>query len=168
MKKTILLVFFLYTAICAFPQSEDAGLFKIVTNTVDDIEGLITTSRMNILNVSEASDSSAIKFTLCKRINPDNRTVVYMEIIYTGKSWRYIDTLIIKADDKLFYKAPTTYDRKQGNEVTEIYNVFLTSEAKTALQSCGSIILQVNGTDRGKPYSIAMEGMKIINDFMKN
>ena len=171
MKRTIFSLFFILTAFSLFSQSGETSLFKIILTTSDDIEGTVTTSKMNIFDTLEVSDFSVIKFNLCKQHNPKNTFVTcfvaYIEIIYIGQNWRFIDTLQLKIDDKLFTITPTSNDRKPGKAVTEICTAMLTKEMITALQTCKSIILQANGRQRGTPYTVKSEGMQIINEYME-
>jgi len=167
MKKAIFSLVFILMAFSLFSQSGETSLFRIVSTTSDDIEGTVTTSKMNIFDTLEVSDISVIKFNLCKQSNPKNTFAAYIEIIYIGQSWRFIDTLQLKIDDKLFTITPTSNERKPGKAVTEICVAMLTKEMITALQTCKSIILQANGRQRGTPYTVNSDGMKIINEYME-
>jgi hypothetical protein len=169
MKKLVLgFILILFAVSGLFSQSDESSSFKVKTTTSEDIEGTITTSEMIISSTLESlMPFSIIKFNLCKQSNSKNALIAYIEIVYTGDNWRFIDTLQLKIDNKLYTISPTVNNRYViKGTIFEVCTATLTKEMVTELQTCKSITLQANGEKRGAPYNVDSAGMVKINKYM--
>jgi hypothetical protein len=154
-------------AVISFAQTSD--LFKITTSTSEDITGNITTYEMQIYNTGAVTENDSISTTIYsfkKKLFPDGTSANQFSVMYVGQSWNFFETIQIKIDDTLFnfsVEAPQRITR-QGF-VIEILNAELSQEFIKELNSCKSLIVQINGKYRGKPVTIDKNGMEAINSF---
>jgi hypothetical protein len=143
------------------------GLFIVSENSRNDIAGTIYEKSIKIYDKNPTRNSLwglSISFTTRTL---ENTILEMLGFVYVGEDWRFYDNIQIKIGDEIFsFDVENPWRNvSSGGTVGEIGNVWLSQEAIEALKNCTSIIIQINGKNRGEPITIDKNGMEAINNF---
>jgi hypothetical protein len=147
-------------------SSSSDDLFVVKENSKNDIEGTIYEKDMQIYKISPTTNHLWGLSVYFSKSTREDITANMLGVVYLGEDWRFYDNIQIKIDDTLFsFDIENPSRNVVGRNATEIGNALLSQEAIEVLKTCTSIIVQVNGKNKGEPLTIDKNGMETINAF---
>jgi len=151
-------------------SSSNNDLFIVKESSTNDIKGTIYDKSMTIYKRSPTMSSIwGMDISFIQRSSGDiTANMIY--VLYLGEDWRFYDKIQIKIDNNLYeihIDNPAREVRSRGT-VLEQFNAILPKPAINNLKNCSSIIIQIDGKNRGEPIQIAPEGISKINSFWQN
>lgn len=144
-----------------FTTPDMSPMYQPLVRTRDDINGTVTSTYVPLYRVNTLSDTETFAIMSISQLG---RTTYYAYVTCTYSSWRFIDTIQLRTDHKLYALKDSDPYRSvlSGGKVAEALMIRLTDEILADLKKTDSLIVQYSG----KPNTIPSQGIVAMRAFL--